>query len=97
MKEKYYKEIKNFITWPSQKFGGVGGNIDIFKSLVEKNSHFLAVVYQKAEDLFEKLEKLLETFKPWTLLGYIDIDTFQNKLETLNDWEFNIKNIRDRR
>lgn len=26
LKDKYYKEIKNFIQWPAKNFHGVGGN-----------------------------------------------------------------------
>lgn len=26
LKDKYYKEIKNFISWPAKSFKGIGGN-----------------------------------------------------------------------
>ena len=42
----------------------------------ERNASYLAVVYAKGEQLFHKLEELLETFRPWTALGYLEFEKF---------------------
>ena len=57
----------------------------------------MAVVYAKAEELFQKMEELLKTFKPWTAIGFLDIETFKEKLVNIEDWDYNIKNIRVKR
>jgi dynein heavy chain 2 len=53
LKSKYYNEISQFITLPL-KFGGVNPT-EIFKLIPEQNSKNLKTVYQKAEELFSKL------------------------------------------
>jgi len=80
LKEKYYREIRAFINWPVKTFNGVGGNPEIFAAMPKQNSGYLAVVYAKGERLFEKLEKLLETFSSWTAIGYIDVDKIEEKV-----------------
>ena len=52
LKQKYYKEISNFITTPLRFTGFGGGKTDIFKVMPERNSKHLNTVYQKAEELF---------------------------------------------
>ena len=56
------------------KFIGVGGKkTDMFKLMPEMNSKHLRTVYQKAEELFEKLDALQSEYAPWTALGEFDI------------------------
>ncbi|EGR34149.1 hypothetical protein IMG5_022750, partial [Ichthyophthirius multifiliis] len=97
LKEKYYKEIKNFINWPVKTFQGVGGSIEIYNSLTKQNMQYLAVVYSKGEQLFEKLQKLVQSLRPWTAICYLDVQKLEEKLQTIEDWEYNIKNIRVKR
>ncbi len=33
LKDKYYKEIMDFIMWPSRQFKGIVGNLDIYQKL----------------------------------------------------------------
>jgi len=55
LKQRYYKEISNFITTPLRFTGFAGGKVDIFKVMTERNSKHLNTVYLKAEELFQKL------------------------------------------
>lgn len=44
------------------------------------NAHYLSVVYAKGEKLFEKLENLLDKFRSWTAIGYLDIEKVEEKV-----------------
>jgi hypothetical protein len=33
LKEKYYKEIMDYIMWPSRQFKGIVGNLDIYQKI----------------------------------------------------------------
>ncbi|KAL4440929.1 hypothetical protein ABPG74_009342 [Tetrahymena malaccensis] len=97
LKEKYYREIRAFINWPAKNFQGVGGSSEVYSAMPKNNAQYLSVVYAKAEKLFEKLQNLLEKFRNWTVIGYLDSDKVEEKLQDIEDWEFNIKNIRTKR
>jgi dynein heavy chain 2 len=98
MKQKYYKEVKAFITLPSTNFQGLGGNQDIFKQIPEKNSKYLSVVYSKTEELFEKLFKFTENFKAWTVIGALEMESIIEKyFKTNEDWDGNLKGLRLKR
>lgn len=57
----------------------------------------MGVVYVKGEKLFEKLLKVLDQFKVWLAIGFLDFDTLKGKMKKIEDWEYNIKNIRHKR
>jgi hypothetical protein len=42
---------------------------------------FLGVVYLKAEKLFEKLNNLLDSLRPWTAICYIDVNNLEEKVK----------------
>ena len=71
LKSKYYNEISVFITIPL-KFVGVGAT-EIFKLMPEQNSKHLKTVYNKAEELFSRLNAQRAEYMPWTALGNLDI------------------------
>lgn len=48
LKDKYYKEIMEFIMWPSRQFKGIVGNLDIYQKLGEKNSFVIKSLISKA-------------------------------------------------
>ena len=56
LRSNYYREMKKFISIPSQ-FAGFG-NPEVFVNMAERNSTSLAQVYRKAEILFARLSKL---------------------------------------
>lgn len=51
LKTRFYREIKTFVSIPSN-FAGVGGNVEIYKKMPDSNSDVLLTVYSKAESLF---------------------------------------------
>lgn len=97
LKAKYYNEISNFIDFPI-KFSGLGGRPKIFNSIPSKNAESLMIVYKKAEELFTRLENMVNTFLPWTALGYFDMETYiEEHFTDVKDWENNYKMLRVKR
>lgn len=56
LKDKYYKEISNFITWPARVFRGVLGNLDLYQRLADRNGPALRALISKAEGTFSLLQ-----------------------------------------
>ena len=54
-------------------------------------------MYIKAEELFKKLQDIIIQFRPWAAVAYIDISNIEEKLKTLEDWDYNIRNLRFKR
>jgi dynein heavy chain 2 len=97
LKANYYKEITNFITTPL-KFQGVGPKTEIYKFMPKMNSKHINNVYTKAEQLFIKLEKLVDECLPWTALANIDIQQHIEKHFTeVQNWVDNFEMLRSKR
>lgn len=83
---------------PSQNFPGIGGTTEIYKNMPERNAKYLNSVYTGAEELFVKLSKLVDSLRPWTVLAYIDVEGMvETVLKSVDDWEYNVKNLRLKR
>ncbi|RDD40688.1 Cytoplasmic dynein 2 heavy chain 1 [Trichoplax sp. H2] len=100
IRAKYYREIKKFICIPNH-FRGVSDNVSpldtIFPAMIDRNSDGFAVVYRKAEQLFERLENARNMFIDWTAIGAIDIDkVVEEHLTTVNQWEKNFRALKAR-
>ena len=83
LKTQYFNEISSFITTPL-KFVGVGGQgtkSEMYKFMPEMNSTFIKTVYNKAEELFGKLDALAEEYVHWTALGNIDLQQHIEKYQ----------------
>ena len=97
LKSMYYKEISNFITIPI-KFSGLGGKPSIFKVIPNKNAKSLLSVYGKANEVFGRLENMVNTFQPWTALGFFDLEQhIEENFKDVSDWENNFKMLRVKR
>ena len=48
LKEKYYKDIMDYIMWPSRQFKGILGNLDLYHKLGEKNGFVIKSLITKA-------------------------------------------------
>ena len=48
LKDKYYKEIMNYLLWPSRVFRGINGNLDIYQKIGERNSSAIKNLISKA-------------------------------------------------
>ena len=93
IRAKYYREMKKFINIPNS-FVGLG-NCELFSRMIDNNDKSLLIVYRKAEVLFQNLLKTLDVFKPWVVLGTVDIDEFvEQALVDVSDWELNFRNLK---
>jgi len=96
MRQNYYKELKKFVKIP-HNFKGVG-DTDVFRSITDRNSAGLSVVFQQAEKLFKKLADFAESQMHWVAIGTIDdLDQFvENQITEVEDYEFNFRKLAER-
>lgn len=98
LKTMYFKEIKSFVSVPLQ-FKGLDGAAHVYKSMPERNAEGIAVVFQKANELFNKVHKLQESFSPWLVVGLMP-ERVQELVDELNDpkdWDMNFKALKAKR
>ncbi|XP_071951365.1 cytoplasmic dynein 2 heavy chain 1-like isoform X2 [Antedon mediterranea] len=98
IRAKYFREIKKFISIPNH-FKGLSdphpGQTLIFPVMIERNASRFPLLYRKAEELFHKLLQALHRFKPWVVLGSVDLDKLiEEQLHTVPDWERNFKALK---
>jgi dynein heavy chain 2 len=98
LKTNYYKEIKNFISLPSS-FKGLEGASHIYKAMPDRNQQGIAVVFQKAEDLFSKVQKLQASFSPWMVVGLLSerMSELVDELQEPRQWDLNFKCLKAKR
>lgn len=97
LKQRYYREIRLFISIPIN-FQGLGGNPDIYRKMPDKNASSLVHVYTKAEELFGELKAFLRNYAPWTVLGSIDLEALiEQHVKTVKDVENNLKLLKQKR
>ena len=98
---KYFSQLKRFLAIPNN-FKGVtetGGAEapSIFPIIVERNSHRFGHLFGKAEELFERLDKVKDRFSDWVALGSVDIEDYiSSHFKTADDWEMNLKASKSR-
>jgi len=62
----------------------------MFSLMPDQNSKHLKTVYEKAEELFSRLEGAVVEYLPWTALGNLDIQSYiEANFTTVQDWEDN--------
>lgn len=100
LKRKYYGEITAFIKTPL-RFPGVGGSgtkSDIFKHMPENNMKHIKTVYDKAEELFSKLDGLTDEYVHWTALGKLDLQQhIERYFTSVQDWVDNLEMLKVKR
>ena len=81
LRTEFYREIKKFISIPTSFKGlgyfeeGASGKhkvLKIFRDMPDRNLKSLQVVYQKASELFQKLEAVIARYKPYLILGLFE-------------------------
>jgi len=98
LKTMYYKEIKNFVALPLS-FKGLDGAPHVYRATPDRNQQGIAVVFQKAEDLFSKVQQLQDSFTPWLVVGLMP-ERVQEMVEELRDpkgWDSNFKALKAKR
>ena len=91
---KYFTQLKRFLSIPNN-FKGVGETQDnlIFPVIVERNAHRFGHLFQKAEELFQKLDRVKDRFRDWVVLGSVDLDQMiEENCKTADDYERNFRN-----
>ena len=96
LRQNYYKELKKFVNIPLN-FKGVG-DTDVFRSITDRNSSGLSVVFQQAEKLFKKLADFADSQTHWVAIGTIDdLDQFvEDQISEVEDYEFNFRKLTER-
>ena len=97
LKEKYYKEIMNYLLWPSRVFKGIVGNLEIYQKLGERNSLAIKTIISKAENVFNLLALHLKGLDQWGVIPYLTVKDINKRVKTMEEWEFNIRVIRMKR
>eukprot|EP00931_Biecheleriopsis_adriatica_P043590 TRINITY_DN24917_c0_g1_i1.p1 TRINITY_DN24917_c0_g1~~TRINITY_DN24917_c0_g1_i1.p1 ORF type:complete len:4311 (+),score=994.91 TRINITY_DN24917_c0_g1_i1:69-13001(+) len=98
LKTMYFKEIKSFISLPLQ-FKGLDGAPHVYKVMPERNAEGIAVVFQKANDLFIKVQQLQNSFTPWLVVGLMPerVQELVDEMIDPKDWDLNFKAIKAKR
>lgn len=97
LKDKYYREITNFITWPSRVFRGILGNLEIYQKLGDRNGLAIKSLISKAESTFTMLQLHLKNLESWGSIPYLSVASINDRIKTIQEWEFNIRVIRLKR
>ena len=97
LRDKYYKEIMNYLLWPSRVFKGINGNLDLYQKLGERNSNAIKTLISRAENLFAMLNLHLKGLDQWGVIPYLSVKGVHEKIKTMEEWEFNIRVIRMKR
>jgi len=98
LKTLYFKEIKSFISLPLQ-FKGLEGAAHVYKVMPDRNAEGIAVVFQKANDLFVKVHQLQNSFAPWLVVGMMPerVQELVDEMAEPKDWDMNFKAIKAKR
>jgi dynein heavy chain 2 len=98
LRTQYYKEIRQFICWPL-KFTGLEGAVHIYKLMSDRNQEGIAVVFQKADELFNKLLDVQSSLSPWLVLGMMQerAQEMVEQLQESKDWDLNFKALKAKR
>ena len=98
LRTTYFKQMRRFIEIPIKFQGFSGDNASVYRRMFHRNGSALIQVYKKASDLFDRLQTLRDSMKPWTALGTIvDVDDYvQSEVKTIQEYDTNFKMIRKR-
>lgn len=73
LKDKYYREIMNYLLWPSRVFKGINGNLEVYQKIGEKNSLSVKNMISKAENIFGMLSLHLKSLDQWGAIPYLSV------------------------
>ncbi|VDN17047.1 unnamed protein product [Gongylonema pulchrum] len=99
IRARYYRELRKFISIP-QKFRGFQDTDQansFFAKMIERNASRFSSVFEKAEQLFEKLADIGSEFEDWVVLGQVDLeDLITTHFTRAADWENQIKLLKEK-
>lgn len=109
LRSDFYREIRKFISIPTGfkglgyfEDGGSGKHkvLKVFRDMPDRNVSSLLVVYERAAELFAKLEAVADRYRPWMLLGEhgdaVD-DLIEERLTEASHFEANFKVLKQKR
>jgi dynein heavy chain 2 len=101
IKATFYHEMKQFLTIPLTFKGcrdtSSSGKKLIFENIMLKHNDDIIKCYYATNELFTRLERGLEQFKEWTVLGQVDVEELVEKyLQDVHDWEINFRALKIR-
>lgn len=83
LKEKYYRDIMDYIMWPSRHFKGILTNLDIYQKLGEKNGYVIKSLINKAESTFALLTLQIRNLDQWSVIPYLSSRDLGIKIKTM--------------
>ena len=101
IKAVYYRKMKGFLSIPLT-FKGCSdtsstGKHLIFQSIMSIHSDDIVACFYTSNELFARLERGLDQFKEWTVLGQVNIEELLEKnLQDVDDWERNFRELKVR-
>ena len=102
IKATYYREMKRFLSIPLTFKGcsdptSTSGRHLIFQSIMSLHSEDIVACFYTSNELFTRLERGLDQYKEWVVLGQVNIDELVEKnLQNVDDWERNFRAIKIR-
>lgn len=89
---KYYSQLRRFIERPLGFHGLSEKSNALFRIMVDRNGHQFTDLYKRAENLFDQLNELRESWLPWVALGCVNLEELCDvHLNTWKDWDKNFK------
>lgn len=87
--------MKRFIQLPENTSGLSGTTV--WADLASRNTSALQTVYEKAEALFGRLQKVRDHHQPYVVLGMVDLEGLvAEALHDVGDWEHNFRLVKSR-
>ncbi|XP_063840903.1 LOW QUALITY PROTEIN: cytoplasmic dynein 2 heavy chain 1-like [Scylla paramamosain] len=90
---KYYGQLKRFLAIPHH-FKGVNevNEHPVFPAIVDRNAHRFGQLFQRAEELFERLENVKDRFLDLCAIGSSDVEQLvEQHCKTAEDWDRNLR------
>lgn len=95
IRELYFSQLRRFIERPCNFHGLSEHSQELFKSMVTVNRHHFGPLYQRAAELFDKLEDFKTIWLPWIALGCVDVDQLCGiHLNEAGDWDRNFRSCK---
>lgn len=86
LKDKYYKQIMNYLLWPSRVFKGINGNLQIYQKIGQKNSMAVKNLISKAEALFTMLSLHIKSLDQWGVIPFLTVQGIHDRIKTMEEW-----------
>ncbi len=83
LKDKYYKQIMNYLLWPSRVFKGINGNLQIYQKIGQKNSMAVKNLISKAEALFTMLSLHIKSLDQWGVIPFLTVQGIHDRIKTM--------------